>query len=31
MLVMANRKLRPYFEVHKVAILMDRTLKNVLQ
>ena len=31
MLVMASRKLRPYFEVHKVAVLTDQPLKNVLE
>ena len=30
-LVMASRKLRPYFEAHKVTILIDQPLKIVLQ
>lgn len=30
-LVMATRKLRPYFEAHKVTVLTDKLLKNVLQ
>jgi len=29
-LVMASRKLRPYFEAHKILILTDKPLKNVL-
>ena len=31
MLVMASRKLQPYFEAHKVTVLTDPPLKNVLQ
>jgi len=30
-LVMASRKLRPYFEAHKILILTDQPLRNVLQ
>ena len=30
-LVMASRKLRPYFETHKVIVLTDQPLKKVLQ
>ena len=30
-LVIASRKLRPYFEVHKISVLIDQPLKNVLQ
>jgi len=30
-LVMASRKLRPYFEAHKILVLIDQPLKNVLQ
>ena len=30
-LVMASRKLRPYFEAHKILILTDQPLQNVLQ
>jgi len=30
-LVMASRKLRPYFEAHKVTVLTDQPLKNVVQ
>ena len=30
-LVMASRKLRPYFEAHKILILTDQPLWNVLQ
>jgi len=30
-LVMANRKLRPYFGAHKILVLIDQPLKNVLQ
>ena len=29
-LVMANRKLMPYFEAYKILVLMDQPLKNVL-
>ena len=29
-LVMASRKLRPYFEAHKILVLMDQPLRNVL-
>ena len=29
-LVMANRKLRPYLEAHKVVVLTSQSLKNVL-
>ena len=31
MLVLASQKLRPYFEAHKVTVLIDQPLKNVLQ
>ena len=30
-LVMASRKLRPYFEAHKILVLTDHPLRNVLQ
>jgi len=30
-LVMASRKLRPYFEAQKILVLTDQPLKNVLQ
>jgi len=30
-LVMASRKLRPYFEAHKILVLTDQPLRNVLQ
>ena len=30
-LVMVSRKLQPYFEAHKVIVLNDQPLKNVLQ
>jgi len=30
-LVMASRKLRPYFEAHEVTVLTDQPLGNVLQ
>ena len=30
-LVMASRKLRPYFEAHKIVVLTDQPLRNVLQ
>jgi len=30
-LVMAGRKLRPYFEAYKILVLTDQPLKNVLQ
>jgi len=30
-LVIANRKLRPYFEAHKILVLTDQPLKNILQ
>ena len=30
-LVLVNRKLRLYFEAHKVTVLIDQSLKNVLQ
>jgi len=30
-LVKASRKLRPYFEAHKILVLTDQPLKNVLQ
>ena len=30
-LVMASRKLRPYFEAHKILVLTDQPLKNILQ
>jgi len=30
-LVMARRKLQPCFEAHKVTVLTDHPLKNVLQ
>jgi len=30
-LVMASRKLKPYFEAHKILVLTDQPLKNVLQ
>jgi len=30
-LVMASRKLRPYFKAHKIMVLTDQPLKNVLQ
>jgi len=30
-LVMASRKLRPYFEAFKVTVLIDQPQKNVLQ
>jgi len=29
-LVMASRKLRPYFEAHKILVLTDQPLRNVL-
>ena len=29
-LVMASRKLRPYFEAYSVTVLIDQPLKNVL-
>jgi len=29
-LVMASRKLRPYFEAHKILDLIDQPLRNVL-
>ena len=29
-LVMASRKLRPYFEAHKILVLIDQPLTNVL-
>jgi len=30
-LVMASRKLRPYFEAHKILVLTDQPLRNVIQ
>jgi len=30
-LVMASRKLWPYFNAHKIMVLTDQPLKNVLQ
>jgi len=30
-LVMASRKVRPYFEAHKILVLTDQPLRNVLQ
>ena len=30
-LMMATQKLRPYFEAHKILVLTDEALKNVLQ
>ena len=30
-LVMVSRKLRPYFEAHKILVLTKQPLKNVLQ
>jgi len=30
-LVIASRKLRPYFEAHKILVLTNQLLKNVLQ
>ena len=30
-LVMASRMLRPYFEAHKILVLTNQPLKNVLQ
>ena len=30
-LVMASRKLQPYFEAHKILILTDQPLRSVLQ
>jgi len=30
-LVMASRKLWPHFEAHKMTVLIDQHLKNVLQ
>jgi len=30
-LVMASRELRPYFEAHKIIVLTDQPIKNVLQ
>jgi len=30
-LAMASRKLRPYFEAHKILVLTNQTLRNVLQ
>ena len=29
-LVMASRKLRPYFEAHKILVLTDQPLRSVL-
>ena len=29
-LVMASRKLRPYFETHKILVLTNQPLRNVL-
>ena len=30
-IVMVSRKLRPYFEAHKITVLTDQSLKNLLQ
>jgi len=30
-LVLASRKLRPYFDAHKVVVLTDQLLTNILQ
>ena len=30
-LLMGSRKLRPYFEAHKILVLTDQPLKNILQ